>query len=437
MNVIQKKILIVDDLQDNLQIMLNCLFEGGYHNILCATRGKDAIEIARTEIPDLILQDWDMPEISGLEVIRELKQHKDTRNIPVIIATGAMLESTDLDLGLGTGAVDYIRKPFDKIELLARIRSALEYADLLHTIEQQNNELIIQKAAMEKSRDRLQNLVNASEEAIVFVKEDIIRDVSDRFLAFSGYPYENIIGKSFLSLVPASEQATLLELERQETGTGSFSLLTVDERYIPCLVRINPFSFNGDSMQVLSIQILEEAVEQGLKRQEGTADGRAGDSMRFLTEINSLKATVDDLNRQLGSNTLREFQINEFIAQLSARLGQMKESRPFADPACRKAILEIIQEISILKNDRLWEEFKLRFNEIHPDFYRRLLHDFPSLTETDLRIMAFIKLNLTTKEIADITVQQINTIKAIRKRIRQKVKLTDRSDSLLSFIARY
>lgn len=416
--------------------MLNCLFEGGSRNILCATNGKDAIEIARKELPDMILMDWDMPDITGIDAIGSLNAGEETKDIPVIIATGAMLENTDLDFSLASGAMDYIRKPYDKLELLARIRTTLEYTDLLHASENQKRELSIEKERLEKNLERLQTMVDASQDALVFLQGDTIRDVSGRFVAFTGYVADELIGQTLSSLVPTKDRSALLTLEIGEIECTHLSLMTLDGGYLPCQARINSNSCIGDSYNVISIQKTDKICEDEQGRQlDPMIHGR--DEVQLITEINNLKSEIEGLNRQLGSNLLREFQMNEFVNKLSRKLNELKESRDFANDRCYKALHELIQEISMIQNHKLWDEFRMRFNEIHPDFYRRLLKDYPSLTETDLRIMAFIKLNLSTKEISEITIQPVNTIKAIRKRIRQKLQLKDRSVSLLAVMARY
>ncbi len=84
-----------------------------------------------------------------------------------------------------------------------------------------------------------------------------------------------------------------------------------------------------------------------------------------------------------------------------------------------------------------WKELKIRIAENHRDAFQNLITDFPSLSVNDLRILAFIKLHLTTKEIADITFKPVNTVKATRKRIRKKLGIHYRKRSLVAFLAKY
>ena len=122
----QPKILVVDDEQANLKTIFTILksLEEPFR-ILTATNGADACRIAELEQPDLIIMDWEMPEMNGIEATLELRRREKTRDIPVIIATGKMTEPTHLKTALAAGAHDYVRKPIEPMELLARIDSAL------------------------------------------------------------------------------------------------------------------------------------------------------------------------------------------------------------------------------------------------------------------------------------------------------------------------
>ncbi|MCC7050575.1 MAG: response regulator [Bacteroidia bacterium] len=119
-------ILIIDDEPSNIQTIINSLKISNYkYKLLSASNSKLGIEIATTVIPNLILIDWQMPELTGIEVIRKLKKNTKTCDIPIIMITGIRMTSEDLKIALESGAVDFIRKPIDEIELIARINSAL------------------------------------------------------------------------------------------------------------------------------------------------------------------------------------------------------------------------------------------------------------------------------------------------------------------------
>lgn len=117
------KLLIVDDLPENLQMLGNTLREQGFQ-IAFATNGKQALVIAASKKPDLILLDMSMPEMDGLTVCKKLKENPITKNIPVIFLT-ARTESESIRKALSAGAVDYIVKPFNTSELINRVVTQL------------------------------------------------------------------------------------------------------------------------------------------------------------------------------------------------------------------------------------------------------------------------------------------------------------------------
>jgi len=132
-------ILAVDDISKNLQVVGTLLRREGYR-IVPATSGAQALERVRAETPDLILLDLMMPDMDGLEVCRRLKADALTRPIPVIFLT-ASNEMEHLVQGFEVGALDYVTKPFNPPELLARVRTHLELKNARDTIVRYGQEL--------------------------------------------------------------------------------------------------------------------------------------------------------------------------------------------------------------------------------------------------------------------------------------------------------
>lgn len=117
------KILIIEDEADILEVLQYNLAREGYRVVPCRD-GEEGLSRARTEAPDLVVLDLMLPGLDGLEVCRCLKQDPVTRAIPVIMVT-AKGEESDIILGLGLGAEDYITKPFSPKELAARVKVVL------------------------------------------------------------------------------------------------------------------------------------------------------------------------------------------------------------------------------------------------------------------------------------------------------------------------
>ncbi len=121
------KVLIVEDEAAQMELLSYNLEKEGYR-IVAATDGEEGLLLAEEEKPDLIVLDWMLPSLSGIEVCRQLKRGKHTHEIPVIMLT-ARGEESDRVRGLDVGADDYIIKPYSVAELLARVRAMIRRAN--------------------------------------------------------------------------------------------------------------------------------------------------------------------------------------------------------------------------------------------------------------------------------------------------------------------
>ena len=128
-------ILVVDDEADSRKLLTSLLSSEGY-TVRAADGGELALASVSITRPDLILLDFRMPGMDGFEVCRKLKESATNCDIPVIILSGSggMAEKVE---GLRIGAVDYITKPFQREELMVRVRTHLEWAKLRKNLEQQ------------------------------------------------------------------------------------------------------------------------------------------------------------------------------------------------------------------------------------------------------------------------------------------------------------
>lgn len=122
-----KKILIIDDSPDSVFLLQDRLEREGFETAK-AYNGEMGIQKAINEKPDLILLDVMMPDISGFDVCKTLTSKEETKLIPIILLT-ALTEADNLQQGLQSGAFDYIKKPFNRTELIARINSALRFSE--------------------------------------------------------------------------------------------------------------------------------------------------------------------------------------------------------------------------------------------------------------------------------------------------------------------
>ena len=199
-------ILIVDDTRITLEIMAKILSNDGY-KIETAMNGRQALDIVRKVSPDLVLLDVVMPEMDGYEVCRILKESTETKDIPVIFIT-VKNEMEDILMGFEVGAVDYVTKPFNAVELLARVRNHAELkrkrdnekeliCRLNATLLERNRE----EEEARKERDRAEKYLDIAGFIFIVIKSDqAVSLINKAGCDILKYKSEEIIGKNWFDM---------------------------------------------------------------------------------------------------------------------------------------------------------------------------------------------------------------------------------------------
>lgn len=165
------KVLVVDDLPSNLQIVVNVL-NGLDIDLFYATNGVDAIETAVREVPDLLLLDIMMPGMDGYEVCRSLRQNPKTSDIPIVFIT-ARNDEEGIIQGFESGGNDYVTKPFNPLELKARVLTQLELRAATKSLKALN-------AEMNKEIGRLRKTIQDFEDELVKFRERLVNYVGSK-----------------------------------------------------------------------------------------------------------------------------------------------------------------------------------------------------------------------------------------------------------------
>lgn len=147
-------------------------------------------------------------------------------------------------------------------------------------------------------------------------------------------------------------------------------------------------------------------------------------------EKKKLNQDLDYKKKELTSNMMYLMEKNEFITSISKKLIELK---PDAKKDNKELIQSIINEIRLNSTSKVWEEFEIRFKEVHVDFYDELHKVHPDLTLNEVKICAFLRLNMSTKEISAITHQSIKSINMARFRLRKKLQI-DRDENLIAYL---
>ena len=187
------KILIVDDEPFNLDLLEQELMEYDYV-LERAVDGVDALEKTASFSPDLILLDYMMPKMSGLEVVQQLRANEKHKGIPVILLT-AKASQEDKIAGLDAGADDYVTKPFDSFELLARVRAMLRIKQLHDQLDEWNRTLaekVQQQVAELERMNRLKRYLSPQiAQSILADEEDLFkthrREITVEFFDMRGF----------------------------------------------------------------------------------------------------------------------------------------------------------------------------------------------------------------------------------------------------------
>ncbi|MCF8366438.1 MAG: tetratricopeptide repeat protein [Bacteroidales bacterium] len=152
----------------------------------------------------------------------------------------------------------------------------------------------------------------------------------------------------------------------------------------------------------------------------------------MVIEKQKLSKELEFKNKELTTNVMYLLKKNEFISAISNKLKNTNQGQKEDHHA---VIKNVISELDKSITQDTWTEFEVRFQEVHVDFYNSLSRQFPDLTPNELRLCAFLRLNMTSKEIADITYQSAESLKTARYRLRKKLGL-DRDENLIAYLTK-
>ena len=261
-NEATEAILLVDDNPTNLQLLFETLDGRGF-KLLVAKDGNTALSIARKACPNLILLDIMMPEIDGYEVCRQLKADPATAEIPVIFLS-ALTDTKDKVQGLDLGAVDYVTKPFQPDEVIARVNTHLTVYRLKKALDQKNNEL-------QEANEFLEERVKERTAALVELNTAYERFVPREFLSM--LKKESILEVKLGD--QTAQQMTVLfsdirgwtTLSEEMTAQESFNFINAFlNRVSPVISAHHGFidNFQGDGMMALFPESADDGVQAAI-----------------------------------------------------------------------------------------------------------------------------------------------------------------------------
>ena len=312
-------ILAIDDTPENLALLSQMLTEKGY-KVRSVTKGSTAIRGAKAVPPDLILLDVKMPEMNGYEVCQQLKADDRTCQIPIIFIS-ALGDVFDKVKAFKAGGVDYITKPFQVEEVLARLNTHLTIRNLHLKLEAQNTQLQQEITEKNAAQDKFAKAFRACPNpiAIADVESGKVLEVNRSFLKMSGYTIAEVVNQNidriYSTLALAVYQQALQKIDSQSFVRNlELEFSTKSGQVKTLLLSMELIELGGEKC---TLQIMNDITER--KRLENEFISLVSHELR--TPMTSTIGALDLLNSgQLGTLSDRGKQILQVAIRNSERL---------------------------------------------------------------------------------------------------------------------
>lgn len=398
----EKYVLLVDDEPMNLKLYEKML-KDQWFQIMTATNGRECLVRVAEHLPDIIIMDWNMPVMNGIDALESLKSDSKTGDIPVIMITGVMTSPEDLSYAMSVGAIDFLKKPFDKQELTARVRNILLLCQSLNALKEQNRQL-------EDTNLFIRSLIDSIQHPVIYYSpEGVIRLFNQFFGALTGLAGDELTGTSVYRQFVVDEVS--FHVQKDMEVIQSRGAITYEKRVFP-----------GDRIYLVS--------------KKAIPDNR-GDSVGIVavfTDVTDLKRaheTVMNMKKaELISSTLQVMHLNEMNHGL---IQNLEKVNPHTSKDGQELIDQMVRQYKMTMAETFWSEIEARFEDTFNSFYKVLLERFPALTPNERKLCALIRSGLSSKDIAALTFQNPQSVDVARYRLRKKLSL-ETEENLTNFL---
>lgn len=242
--------------------------------------------------------------------------------------------------------------------------------------------------------------------------------------------HDSIISNEQVQNSAKLELRYLFEKQQKEAELGQQILLAAKERKALIYMVISAFLLSSLVILFLLNRQQRSRIAKALLEQQRLdleSKNLTLEKQNLEMEKQQLQRDLEFRNKELSTHVLYLIEKNEFIASL---INKLLDYKTLQDPEMKGLTEDLLMEMQANVDNKLWNEFEMRFQQVHQDFYQKLLAKFPDLSPNEIKICAFLKLNMTTKDISSITFQSIKSIQVARNRLRRKMGI-DRDENLI------
>ena len=284
MNLKSSILHVIDDDPSSLHLLEFILKQKGY-NVTSSTSGEKALNHFEKEKPDLILLDILMPKMDGYEVCRKIKQKPEIKDVPVIFIT-ASNDTEELIRGFDAGAVDFISKPINKPELLARVNTHLELKLSRDQLADANLGLINEIENRKQAEEKFKALSETAFEAILFLKGTHIIETNKSAREIFGFPKNGEQLQSIDSFLDEKGLKILKSiLKTKETGPWELIFYKNDGESFYGLVQHQFIQYKGEKINVIAVRDITRQKEHDKEILNAIIETQENERKRFSRDL--------------------------------------------------------------------------------------------------------------------------------------------------------
>lgn len=396
------KLLLVDDEPLNLKLYDKMLKDFSFQ-IITAANGQECLDKVRGHFPDLILLDWNMPVMDGIQTLEILKNDQATKDIPVLMITGVMTSSEDLSFAMSLGAIDFLKKPFDRLELCARVRNILLLSETLKTLKEQYHYL-------ENKNIFITSLIESIPHPVIYCSLDGILLMCNKFFGqLLNIDKTELIGKSVYRYFLSEEVG--FHVQKDVELAQSRASLSYEKNVFP-----------GDKIFIVSKNLVFNDQDHPIG------------IITVFTDISDLKKANEDIVNtkkiELISSALKLMHLNEMNNSL---INDLVKVNPFTNKEGQELIRQMSNKFKMNMTEQIWNDFETRFENAFDSFYTVLLEKFPNLTPNERKLCALLRSGLSSKDIAILAFQNPQSVDVARYRLRKKLNLVN-EENIIDFL---